>query len=205
MDPSLDTRPDLSTAALTEILTSVQAGELDISEGLERLKHWPLRDLGHTRVDTQRALRCGAAEVVFGAGKTPAELVDIGRAILEHDECLFVTRATPAGAAALIEAFPTAVHHARSNAVTVGLPAEDDGEGHVLVVSAGTSDSAVAEEAALSARVMGARVERLDDVGVAGIHRILSEQERLRRARVLIVVAGMEGALPSVVGGLVDR
>ena len=192
---------------LSQLLDDVRSGGLSVEQALTQLGDLPVRDLGHTQLDTHRALRCGQAEVVFGAGKTPGQLVEIARAILEHHDRLLVTRATAEGAAALLAEIPRAVHHERSNTVTVepeGSEAPDRGEGLVLVVSAGTSDGPVAEEAAVAARMSGARTEQLEDVGVAGIHRLLAHTERLRAANVLIVVAGMEGALPSVVGGLVE-
>ena len=192
---------------LSQLLSDVRSGGLSVEQALSQLGDLPVRDLGHTQLDTHRALRCGQAEVVFGAGKTPTQLVEIARAILEHHDRLLVTRATPEGAAALLAEFPRAVHHQRSGTVTVepeGSEAPDSGEGLVLVVSAGTSDGPVAEEAAVAAHMSGARTERLEDVGVAGIHRLLAHTERLRAANVLVVVAGMEGALPSVVGGLVE-
>jgi len=165
----------------------------------------PIRDLGHSRIDTHRELRCGFPEAVFGAGKTPAELVDVARALVEHHRRFFATRVGDEGAAALREAFPDAVVHERSRIVALDRRSSAPETGLVLVAAAGTSDGAVAEEAALTARAMGARTELLEDVGVAGIHRLLAHSERLRSARALVVVAGMEGALPSVVGGLVDR
>jgi len=189
-----------------QLLEEVQSGRLSVKNGLEQLGGLPFVDLGHTRVDTQRELRCGFPEVVFGPGKTPAELVEIAGTVLEHHERLLVTRVATEGAAALCAAFPQARFHERARLVTVGGPALDsDGEGSVLVVSAGTSDAPVAEEAAVTARMLGARTETLCDVGVAGIQRLLAHTKELGEARVLVVVAGMEGALPSVVGGLVDR
>ena len=177
---------------------------MPVEEALRRLAELPFRNLGHTHVDTHRALRCGYAEVVFGAGKTPEELAEIACAILARHERLLITRATPEGAAAVQRAVPEAIHHERSGCLTVG-GTDRSGVGDVLVVSAGTSDGAVAEEAAVTARHLGAAVEELRDVGVAGIHRLHANTERLRRAHALVVVAGMEGALPSVVGGLVER
>ncbi len=198
-------RPEVGPQALEHLLRAVQSGDLDVASALERLSGFPRRELGHTVLDTQRELRCGHPEVIFGAGKTPEELVDIARAVLEHHDRLLVTRARPEGAAAVCAALPRARHWPRSNCVTVEAEQRAPLEGDVLVVSAGTSDGAVAEEAAITARMHGARVEQLADVGVAGIHRLLAHVERLRAANVLVVVAGMEGALPSVVGGLVDR
>ncbi len=178
---------------------------MTVEHGLGRLVHFPLQELGHSRVDVQREARCGFPEVVFGSGKSTGELVEIARAVVERHGRLLVTRAAPEAAAALRAALPGAVHHERARAISVGLRAREAGEGLVLVISAGTADAGVAEEAELTSRLLGARVERLNDVGVAGLHRLLAHSARLGEARVLVVVAGMEGALPSVVGGLVDR
>jgi len=176
-----------------------------VSDGAERLARLPVQDLGHTRVDTHRSLRCGFSEVVFGAGKRPSELVAAARAILRESERLLVTRVEEEAAATLTTEIPEASWQPGARVVTVGLPERGQGVGRVLVVSAGTSDAPVAEEAEITARMLGARTETLFDVGVAGVHRVLAAVEELRAARVLIVVAGMEGALPSVVGGLVAR
>ena len=189
---------------LTELLLDVREGRVSVERGVERIGTLPFQDLGDARVDTHRELRCGFPEVVFGLGKTPDELVRIALSILEHHDRLLVTRVDAEGVAALREALPQATHHERARAVTVG--STDGGEeGLVVVASAGTADGPVAEEAALTAGMLGARVERLRDVGVAGLHRLLADTALLGRARVVVVVAGMEGALPSVVGGLVDR
>jgi len=190
---------------LQSLLMGVRAGELPVADALQRLADLPVRDLGHTRLDTQRELRCGHPEVVFGAGKTPEQLVEIARALLEHHGRFLITRAAPEGAAAVLAEVEGAAHHARSGCLTAERGPVRAGSGDVLVISAGTSDGAVAEEAAVTARWLGAAVEELGDVGVAGIHRLLAHTERLRRANALVVVAGMEGALPSVVGGLVAR
>jgi NCAIR mutase (PurE)-related protein len=183
----------------------VKSGSTSIDEGVSKLASFPVLDLGHSRLDLHRELRCGGPEVVYGAEKTPTELVEIARALLEHHERLLVTRATPEGGAALVGAFPRGRWHERSKCFVLDSPREDSSDGYVLVISAGTSDRPVAEEAVLTARFFGARVEELADVGVAGVHRLLAHVEKLREARALVVVAGMEGALPSVVGGLVDR
>ena len=187
------------------LLEDVRRGGTTVEQALGRLAHFPLDDLGHTRLDTQRELRCGFPEVIFGERKSPAELVAIAGRLLERHGRVLATRVTPEGAAALRAALPEAVHHERARAVTVHAPARDAGEGRVLVLSAGTADGAVAEEAELTARMLGARTELIEDVGVAGLHRLLAHAERLASASALVVVAGMEGALPSVVGGLVDR
>ncbi len=189
---------------LKELLEDVRQGRVSVESGLERLEALPFVDVGNALIDTHRELRCGFSEVVFGQGKTPAELVRIAGSILEHHDCLLVTRVDAPGAAALQKAIPAAVHHERARAVTVG-GVPEGGEGLVLVVSAGTADAPAAEEAALTSRLLGARTDTLADVGVAGIHRLFAHIELLGEARVLVVVAGMEGALPSVVGGLVDR
>jgi NCAIR mutase (PurE)-related protein len=195
----------LNDHGIRGLLEDVREGRLDVEEGLGRLRAWPFHDLGHTRIDTQREMRCGQAEVVYGEGKTPDQLVEIARAILGHHGRLLVTRVQPEAGARLAKEIPGAVHRPSSRTVVVGPESASTGEGLVLVVSAGTSDLPVAEEAAVVARHMGARVRELHDVGVAGIHRLLAHTEELREARALVVVAGMEGALPSVVGGLVDR
>lgn len=195
----------MSTDELQALLEAIRDQDLPISEGLRRLSAPPVRDLGHTRLDTHRELRCGFPEVVYGAGKSPQQLVEICKAITEEHRSLLVTRVTGDGAAAVLAVLPDAQHHVGAGALTLGLPDEDAGEGLIVVVSAGTSDHAVASEAALTARMLGAHVRLLNDVGVAGLHRLLQATDELRDARALVVVAGMEGALPSVVGGLVER
>jgi NCAIR mutase (PurE)-related protein len=195
----------LDTVKLRALLEDVRDGRIDVAQGLRRLADFPIAELGHTRLDTHRELRCGQPEVVYGEGKTPDEIVEIARAILAAHDRLLVTRLSEEAARRLVEAIPRAEHHARARALTV-LPADaPPPTGLVVVASAGTADAAVAEEAIVTARAMGAAVEALFDVGVAGIHRLLRHTEVLRSARVLVVVAGMEGALPSVVGGLVDK
>jgi NCAIR mutase (PurE)-related protein len=162
-----------------------------------------VQDLGHTRLDTARAERTGDPEVVYGAGKTPQQVVDILRALHERhpDRAVLATRVHEDAADAVVAALPDAVVDPVARAVTLGpLP---EGRGNVTVVSAGTSDAPVAAEAALTARVFGAGVSQVNDVGVAGLHRVLAARDELLAADCLVVVAGMEGALPSVVGGLV--
>jgi len=186
------------------LLEGVRDGRVAVEEGLAALSGLPLLAGENLRLDLQREARCGFPEVVFGAGKTPAEVVAAATALARTHGRMLATRLEPDAVGALLEALPGARHHERARMVSCGEPADDELEGHVLVVAAGTADAPVADEAALTARMMGARVERLADVGVAGLGRLLAEVETLRRAEVIVVVAGMEGALPSVVGGLVD-
>jgi NCAIR mutase (PurE)-related protein len=193
---------------LERLLAEIRDGTTSVAEGVARVSARalpPIVDLGHTQVDAQRAQRCGHPEVVFGEGKTAAELVDIARSLLELHGKLIATRVSEDGARALLANFPRARHHARARMVVAAHEEAPPGTGLVLVVSAGTSDAPVAEEAAVTARALGARVEELRDVGVAGLHRLTAHVELLRRANALVVVAGMEGALASVVGGLVAR
>lgn len=162
-------------------------------------------DLGFARVDIDRRRRCGFPEVVFAQGKTPEQVREIGRAILAHDRVLLVTRAHAAHYELFAREFPAARWHETARCITLELDPLPKCEGAIGVVCAGTSDLAVAEEAAVTLEIFGNRVERITDVGVAGLHRLLAERERLAACHALIVVAGMEGALPSVVSGLVDK
>ena len=191
---------------LADLLAQVAAGRLSEAAALERLRHFPTEQLPFAQVDHHRALRQGHAEVVFCAGKTVEQVVAICERLAAASGTFLGTRASAEQAAALSRVFP-ALHY-NELARTVHLPpaeppAASPDAGTVLVICAGTSDLPVAEEAAVVAGAFGHRVERLTDVGVAGLHRLLSAGEQLARASVVIVVAGMEGALPSVVGGLV--
>jgi pyridinium-3,5-biscarboxylic acid mononucleotide synthase len=188
-----------------ELLEAVRDGRVDIDEGVKRLKAWPFQDLGHTQLDTHREERCGHPEVIYGAGKTPQQILEISSAILAHHERLLVTRISDEAAQLLALEIPLARYNAVARTVSVEPENGLEERGLVLVVCAGTSDLPVAEEAAVTARMCGAHVEMLKDVGVAGIHRLLAHTEKLQSAEAIVVVAGMEGALPSVVGGLVER
>jgi pyridinium-3,5-biscarboxylic acid mononucleotide synthase len=191
---------------LHRLLQSVRSGALSPERAIERLKHLPFEDLGFAKVDHHRALRQGYAEVILGKGKTPQQVAEIARAMLRHKTArqnILVTRADAKIFAAVRRVARSAKFHPLSGVITVERSREISGKGTIFVVSAGTSDIPVAEEALLTAQMMGNRVEHLYDVGVAGIHRLLEHREKLTTARVLICVAGMEGALPSVVGGLV--
>ncbi len=196
----------MNQSELLKILESVKSGELAPSKAIERLKHLPFEDLGFAKVDHHRALRQGFAEVVFGKGKTPQQVAAIVKAMLRKKDSrhnILVTRADSKLFAPVKKLNRAARFHALSGVITIERSAEITGKGTILVVSAGTSDIPVAEEALLTARMMGNRAEPLYDVGIAGIHRLLDHRGKLVEARVIICVAGMEGALPSVVGGLV--
>lgn len=188
------------------LLEAVARGETTPEEALSALAWAPVEDLGFARIDHHRALRQGYPEVVFAHGKTPEQVVEICRALAERGRGFLVTRADEGVRSALAEIFPDAATNALGGTVHLAPsdPPRRRVRGPVLVVTAGTGDLPVAEEAAVTARALGNPVERLTDVGVAGIHRVLNEGETLRRAAVIIVVAGMEGALPTVVGGLVS-
>jgi NCAIR mutase (PurE)-related protein len=191
---------------LTDLLAAVQSGACSIEDALARLRGMPFEDLGFAKVDHHRPLRNGFAEVILGEGKTAEQVVAIAERLAAAGANVLVTRLGPEGGERLVSSVPGFEYHATPRlALRRARPVEPVGRGTVLVISAGTADLPVAEEAAISAELMGNRVERLYDVGVAGIHRVLWQRERLWEAAVLIVVAGMEGALPSVVGGLVDR
>jgi hypothetical protein len=186
------------------LLEDVARGVLPVEQALARLRDLPVQDLEFARVDLHRTLRQGAPEAVFCQGKTPEQVAAIVRRLAEHDDNILATRATPAAVEAVqATGLPCRVHpEAR---LVVVKPAPVEGVGLIMVVSAGTSDIPVAEEAAVAAETMGNRVERLYDCGVAGLHRLVPHLDRLHEANAIIAVAGMEGALPSVIGGLVDR
>jgi NCAIR mutase (PurE)-related protein len=193
---------------LQRLLEDVRDGVVDSATASARvmaaLRTAPFDDLGFARVDTHRAIRQGFPEVVLGLGKTPAHIAAIAARIVERGQTLLVTRATPEAYAAVHAAVPGAAYHETARAITLKQGDIPPGRGSILVACAGTSDLPVAEEAAVTAELMGNPIDRLYDVGVAGIHRLLREQSRIHSARVVIVVAGMEGALPSVVAGLIQ-
>ncbi len=191
---------------LRELLEQVREGGLEVRDALARLADLPFRDLGFAKVDHHRALRCGAPEVIYGEGKTPEHMAAIAAAIVEREHNLLATRVDPAGAAAILAAVPDANHDPLGRTVTARRgPQPPTPPRPVVIVAAGTTDLPVAAEARVTAEALGSRVEAISDVGVAGIHRLFAHEQHLRRAGVLVVVAGMEGALPSVVAGLVDR
>ncbi len=188
---------------LRSLLEQVRSGSFEIDSALDRLRHLPFEDLGFAKVDHHRALRHGIPEVVFGKGKTPDQVSAIVQSLLNRAQNVLVTRAAPETALRLLDEIPDAEHFPASGAVRVWRDRTPQGKGKIAIACAGTSDLPVAEEARVTAETMGNEVDSITDVGVAGIHRLMAHRERLAEARVVIVCAGMEGALPSVVGGLV--
>jgi NCAIR mutase (PurE)-related protein len=197
----------MDTPRIRTLLEQLQQGVVSIEQAnaaIEaQLKQAPYEDLGFARVDHHRALRKGFPEVIFGEGKTPAQAAAIASRIAGYGHTLLITRANASMFEAVREQLPDAVYHPEARIIERRLNELPPAKGTILITAAGTSDLPVAEEAAISAEVMNNPVDRLYDVGVAGLHRLLSSSHRLDAARVIIVVAGMEGALPSVVGGLV--
>jgi NCAIR mutase (PurE)-related protein len=193
----------MDSRELERLLRAYKGGELDEKEAARLVSNLYFEDIGHTRVDHARAARQGFPEVVFGAGKTRAQVVEIVEKLAARAPNVLVTRTDEGTYGEVRNVCTEAEWHASARMIRIRRDTEERGVGTILVVTAGTSDIPVAEEAALTAEALGNRVERVWDAGVAGIHRIMAERERLRRARVIIVAAGMEGALPSVVGGLV--
>jgi pyridinium-3,5-biscarboxylic acid mononucleotide synthase len=186
------------------LLEDVRSGAADVDSALHRMRHLPFEDLGFAKVDHHRALRHGIPEVIFGAGKTVDHVVAIAGKLLERADNVLITRTTPAMAERVIEALPEGEYFPMSGAIRFWRNRTVHGKGKIAVVCAGTSDIPVAEEAQVTAETMGNEVDAIHDIGVAGIHRLMSNSERLSAARVVVVCAGMEGALPSVVGGMVS-
>jgi NCAIR mutase (PurE)-related protein len=195
----------VTTTEAIKLLEKFRAGGVSRDQVLQAFQAAPVADLGFAQVDTHRALRQGFPEVIFGAGKTPEQVWKIAAKILDHDQNVLATRITPEHARLLRKKFKKAVHHELARCVTIEKKPLPRRSGTIAVICAGTSDLPVAEEAAVTAEIMGNRVERIQDAGVAGLHRILARLETIQRANVLVVVAGMEGALPSVVAGLVSK
>jgi len=191
---------------LKELLEAVSRGEATVNQALEKLKDLPFEDVGVACIDHHRSLRKGHSEVIFGEGKEVSDILTIMERMKEKGENIMVTRLSREKAERILEKFSGSVYHSRARVLTHSTrPVRVQGRGTILVISAGTSDIPVAEEAAITARFMGNEVDAIYDLGVAGLHRLLGHREKLAKASVIIVVAGMEGALPSVVGGLVDR
>ena len=187
------------------MLEGFRAGALGRDKVLQAFQTAPVVDLGFAQLDTHRGLRRGFSEVIFGAGKTPDQVVRIAAKLVEHEKRVLVTRATEEHARAFRKKFKDGMHHKLARCLTVDRKPLPKRSGTIAVVCAGTSDLPVAQEAAVTADIMGNRVETISDVGVAGVHRLFGRLDVIRAANVVIVVAGMEGALPSVVAGLVAR
>jgi NCAIR mutase (PurE)-related protein len=198
----------MNASDLRQLLEGVRDGSIDAGAAAERilevLRAAPFEDLGFARVDHHREIRQGFPEVILGVGKTPAQIAGIAGRIVAHGRPLLVTRAGPEAFEAVKAVVPGVRYHVEARAITLSQGNIPRGRGTVLIASAGTSDIPVAEETAVTAELMGNTIDRLYDVGVAGLHRLLREHSRLQNARVVVVVAGMEGALPSVVAGLVS-
>jgi len=189
---------------ILELLEAVRAGRASVAQGVERLRHLPYEDLGFAKIDHHRGLRQGFAEVIYGKGKTPAQVAAILREMLRPRATnnILITRGDRKLFRAVRRLRRDAKFHALSGTITIHRNRKVNGQGTILILAAGTSDISVAEEAAVTAEIMGNRVETVYDVGVAGLHRLLRHREQIAAARVIVCVAGMEGALPSVVAGL---
>ena len=194
----------MTAEQLTELLEQVRTGKVDVPAAVQRMRHLPFEDLGFAKVDHHRALRHGMPEVILAQGKTPEQVVSIAEHLLKGVKNVLITRADQKTAALVKRKIRKAEYFPLSRAIRVWGDRTIHGKGKIAVVCAGTSDIPVAEEARVTAEVMGNEVVAIHDIGVAGIHRLMSNRERLVDARVVVVVAGMEGALPSVVGGLVS-
>lgn len=193
----------MNQESIRKLLNQVRSGKLSPDEAVERLRHLPFEDLGFAKVDHHRALRVGMPEVVFGERKTPAQLAAIFKRLAQQGPNVLATRASKEQFAAVKKQLRGARYEAEARAIVLHRDGKIYGKGLITVVSAGTSDIPVAEEAVVTAELMGNEVARLYDVGVAGIHRLLAHRKQIAGSRVVVVCAGMEGALPSVVGGLV--
>lgn len=194
----------MNEAQLRALLDEVRGGAVDVDAALKRLRHMPFEDIGFAKVDHHRALRHGMPEVIFAMGKTPEQVVAIANSLLENAPNVLITRASQSTAEYVIARVPGVEYFPASGAIRLWRDHTVHGKGKIAVVCAGTSDIPVAEEAQITAEVMGNEVETIHDIGVAGIHRLMNNRARLVEARVIVVCAGMEGALPSAVGGLVS-
>ena len=194
----------MDTKTLLKLLEDFKNARVNEQEALDILRRLPFEDLGYARVDHHREMRKGFPEVIFGTGKTPEQIYGIVQSLYRQKTNVMVTRSEESVFHLLQKDFPESEFHPHSKAITIRMKREYTGKGKILVVSAGTADIPVAEEAAVTADLFGNQTDSLYDAGVAGLHRLLAEKERLMSARVIIVVAGMEGALPSVVAGLVS-
>ena len=178
-------------------------GNITVSVVLDAIKHLPYEDLGFAKIDHHRAIRRGFPEVIFGPGKTVEEISKIGRKLVTENDCVLITRTTKRAFNAIKTQFPDAKYHTRSRAIVIDRRPSNPADPGVLVITAGTSDLPIAEEASITAELFGSTVKRINDVGIAGIHRLLAHLQEMNEATVIIVVAGMDGALPALISGLV--
>ena len=191
---------------IKKLLESLNKGSISVSDALKKLKHLPFENIGLANIDHHRSLRKGLAEVIFGEGKEVEDIIAIMQSMIKQNENIMVTRISPEKAEKILKKFPQCIFYKKARMIILEQePVKISGKGMIVVICAGTSDIPVAEEAALTAKFMGNEVETIYDIGVAGLHRLLSHKEKFSNATVIIVVAGMEGALPSVIGGLVDK
>ena len=195
----------MDEATLKTLLADVASGNLSTEDAVDRLRSLPYEDLGYAKVDHHRSLRRGHPETVFAEGKTPEQVIEIVGSMKEHGSNVLVTRCNPDVASAVLAAHPEGKHNAVARTITITVTPPEILGGYIVVVCAGTSDLPVAEEAAVTCEALGHQVKRIADVGVAGLHRVLKERSVFDGANAIIVCAGMEGALPSVVAGLVDK
>jgi pyridinium-3,5-biscarboxylic acid mononucleotide synthase len=193
----------MNKSSLLELLAAVQSGALTPSVASDRLANLPYEDLGHARIDHHRSLRTGLPEVIYAQNKSPEQTAEIFTRMAVSGIDVLATRADTPTAQAVLAALPTAIYNKQARTITLKQTPAEEPKGHIAILTAGTSDQPIAEEAAVTAELFNAKVTRLYDVGVAGIHRLLGVRDQLADADVIIVCAGMEGALPSVVGGLV--
>lgn len=196
----------MNIESLRQILEQVASGKSAVDHALEKLKHIPFQDIDFAHIDHHRSMRKGFPEVIFGQGKTADQILGILKKMIDHEAIVLVTRVSGDKAEIILKHLPDCTYHEDARMIVyASMEPSITGRGTILVLSAGTSDIPVAKEAFLTARYMGNQVETIFDVGVAGIHRLFHYHEKIKNAAVLIVVAGMEGALPSVVAGLVER
>jgi pyridinium-3,5-biscarboxylic acid mononucleotide synthase len=195
----------MNTDQLHKFLEKVRDGQISIEEGIAHLNDYYYADLGCVKLDTHREMRVGYPEVIYCPGKTIDQIKTVVRAMSERNSNILATRAEENVFGAVREICPDAVYHSTAKIITIKKKEMDVPDSYIAVVTAGTSDIPVAQEASVTAEFFGNRVERIVDVGVAGIHRLFSNMDKIRGARVIVVVAGMEGALPSIIGGLVDK
>lgn len=195
----------MNSEQLKNLLESLQTGKIDIDQALEKLKGFPYDDLGFAKIDTHRALRRGFPEVIFCEGKTPEQVTKIVLKMSKNNEIILAMRAQKNIFTAVKKVTDKAKYYEQAKAIVIGKMPIIKNKNKILIISAGTADMPVAEEAALTAQCMGNAIDRLYDAGVAGVHRLLQNREQILSAQVIVVVAGMEGALPGVVGGLVNK